>query len=49
VAAVLPGDDWQILVTEARPRPAIDGGGVDVTVHDAVTVARRRVGDAPSG
>ena len=49
VAEVLPTGDWEVLVTEARPRPTIDGEGGDVTVHDAVTVARRRVGDATPG
>ena len=44
VAAVLPGGDWDVLAAEARPRPAVDPEGRDVTVHDAVTVARRRVG-----
>jgi len=43
VAAVLSADDWEVLVTEARPRSASDAEGRDVTVHDAVTVARRRV------
>ena len=43
VAAVLPEDDWEVLVTEARPRSAVDAEGRDVTVHDAVTVALRRV------
>ena len=42
VAAVLPAEGWEVLVTEARPRPAVDAEGRDVTVHDAVTVARRR-------
>ena len=49
VAAVLDEADWEVLVTEARPRPAVDAEGRDVTVHDAVTVARRRVGsDTPA-
>ena len=33
---------WEILVSEARPRPATDPQGRAVTVHDAVLVARRR-------
>ena len=44
VADVLPGGDWEVLVTEARPRSAVDSEGREVTVHDAVTVARRRIG-----
>jgi thioredoxin reductase/SAM-dependent methyltransferase len=36
------GDEWEVLTTEARPRPAHDHDGVAVTVRDAVLVARRR-------
>jgi SAM-dependent methyltransferase len=49
VAAVLPKGDWEVLVAEARPRPTVDGEGREVTVHDAVTVARRRVGVTAAG
>ncbi len=35
------GDGWSVLAAEARPRPATDHDGTDVTVHDAVLRARR--------
>ena len=33
---------WDVLVAEARPRPAAVHEGHDITVHDAVLRARRR-------
>jgi hypothetical protein len=33
---------WEVLAAEARPRAATDPDGRDVTIHDAVLVARRR-------
>ena len=35
-------DGWEIVVAEARPRPAHVHEGEDITVHDAVVRARRR-------
>jgi SAM-dependent methyltransferase len=35
-------DGWDVLVAEARPRPAHVHEGEDITVHDAVLRARRR-------
>jgi SAM-dependent methyltransferase len=35
-------DGWDVLVAEARPRPAAVHEGHDITVHDAVLRARRR-------
>ncbi|MFE0593922.1 FAD-dependent oxidoreductase [Micromonospora echinospora] len=32
---------WQVRVAQTRPRSAVDPDGRDVTVHDAVLVARR--------
>jgi hypothetical protein len=43
VAADLDPAAWEILTTEARPRTAVDPDGNDITIHDAVLVARRRV------
>ncbi len=42
VATTLPADGWEVLVAEARPRPATHPDGHPVTIHDAVTKARRR-------
>jgi SAM-dependent methyltransferase len=42
VAASLDADAWEVLVAEARPRPAAVHEGHDITVHDAVLRARRR-------
>jgi SAM-dependent methyltransferase len=42
VAASLDADEWEVLVAEARPRPAAVHEGHDITVHDAVLRARRR-------
>jgi 2-polyprenyl-3-methyl-5-hydroxy-6-metoxy-1,4-benzoquinol methylase len=41
VAASLDPAAWQVLAVEARPRAATDPDGRDVTIHDAVLVARR--------
>jgi SAM-dependent methyltransferase len=42
VAASLDPATWQVLAAEARPRAAVDPDGRDITIHDAVLVARRR-------
>jgi thioredoxin reductase/2-polyprenyl-3-methyl-5-hydroxy-6-metoxy-1,4-benzoquinol methylase len=42
VAASLDPGAWEVLVAEARPRPAHAHEGEVETVHDAVLVARRR-------
>ncbi|HLM03743.1 MAG TPA: methyltransferase domain-containing protein [Blastococcus sp.] len=42
VAAGLDPAHWEVLVAEARPRPAAEHEGHDITVHDAVLRARRR-------
>jgi thioredoxin reductase/SAM-dependent methyltransferase len=42
VASSLDPSGWQVLAAEARPRVAVDPDGRDITVHDAVLVARRR-------
>jgi thioredoxin reductase/SAM-dependent methyltransferase len=42
VAASLDPGDWDVVVAEARPRPAHAHEGDVETVHDAVLVARRR-------
>jgi SAM-dependent methyltransferase len=45
VAGLLNGS-WRVVVTDARPRPAIAPDGREATVHDAVLVAtRHRAGD----
>jgi SAM-dependent methyltransferase len=36
------GDEWDVLVAEARPRSAGDHEGAGITVRDAVLRARRR-------
>jgi 2-polyprenyl-3-methyl-5-hydroxy-6-metoxy-1,4-benzoquinol methylase len=41
LAANLPSDTWEVVVAEARPRPAIDPEGRSVTIHDAVLRAVR--------
>ncbi|MGC9669472.1 FAD-dependent oxidoreductase [Planosporangium sp. 12N6] len=33
---------WEVLAAEARPRTAVDPEGREITIHDAVLVARRR-------
>ena len=42
VAAALDPGAWEVVAAEARPRAAVDPDGRDITVHDAVLVARRR-------
>jgi hypothetical protein len=41
LAASLPPGEWEVVVTEARPRPAKVHEGQEITVHDAVLLARR--------
>src|SRR5688572_2311377 len=41
LAASLPPGEWEVHVTEARPRPAKVHEGQEITVHDAVLLARR--------
>ncbi|MEU8662718.1 bifunctional NAD(P)/FAD-dependent oxidoreductase/class I SAM-dependent methyltransferase [Actinoplanes philippinensis] len=41
IAALLPPDGWKIVTVEARPRPATDPEGREITIHDAVLVAQR--------
>jgi thioredoxin reductase/SAM-dependent methyltransferase len=42
LVASLDPDRWRIVAAETRPRQALDPEGRDVTIHDAVLVARRR-------
>ncbi|MDG4810452.1 NAD(P)/FAD-dependent oxidoreductase [Micromonospora sp. WMMD1120] len=42
VAADLDPTRWEVLAAEARPRTATDPDGGDITIHDAVLLARRR-------
>ena len=35
-------DEWEIQVSEARPRTAVDPDGREVTITDTVLKARRR-------
>jgi SAM-dependent methyltransferase len=42
VASSLDPAAWEILAAQERPREAADPDGHDVTIHDAVLVARRR-------
>ncbi|MFJ2031163.1 methyltransferase domain-containing protein [Streptosporangium sp. NPDC087985] len=42
VAHSLAPDQWDVLVTDTRPRPAGDPEGREVTIHDAILRARRR-------
>lgn len=41
LAADLPGEDWEILVTDRRERTVQDPDGHDTTIADAVLRARR--------
>jgi SAM-dependent methyltransferase len=43
VAAAIDPAVWEVVVAEARPRPAAVHEGHDITVHDAVLRARRRI------
>jgi thioredoxin reductase/SAM-dependent methyltransferase len=40
-AASLDLTEWDVLAAEARPRATVDPEGRDITIHDAVLVARR--------
>ncbi|GGO24131.1 methyltransferase [Microbispora rosea subsp. aerata] len=42
IAASLDPAEWEIAAAEARPRAAVDPEGREITIHDAVLVARRR-------
>jgi SAM-dependent methyltransferase len=42
VADSLDPDRWDIVVADARPRPASDPDGQEITIHDAVLRARKR-------
>ncbi|RZU75899.1 thioredoxin reductase [Micromonospora kangleipakensis] len=42
VASDLDPNVWQVCAAEARPRAAVDHDGRDITIHDAVLMARRR-------
>ncbi|MEU7590876.1 bifunctional NAD(P)/FAD-dependent oxidoreductase/class I SAM-dependent methyltransferase [Micromonospora sp. NPDC049230] len=42
VAATLDPSDWEVLAAESRPRPATNPDGEQITLHDAVLLARRR-------
>ncbi len=42
VASSLDPTAWEVLAAEARPRAAVDAEGRDITIHDAVLVARRQ-------
>jgi SAM-dependent methyltransferase len=42
IAAALDPSGWEVLVCEARPRPAEDPAGHPITVRDSVLRARRR-------
>ena len=42
IAASLDPTTWQVLAAEARPGATVDPEGRDITIHDAVLVARRR-------
>ena len=42
IADTLNPDEWDILVSDARPRSATDPDGRPATVHDAVLRAQRR-------
>ena len=42
LAAALDPHAWDVLVTDARPRPARDPQGREITIRDTVLVARRK-------
>ena len=42
VAATLDRQRWEVVVAAARPRPAVDPDGQEITIADAVLRARRR-------
>ncbi|GAA1635458.1 bifunctional NAD(P)/FAD-dependent oxidoreductase/class I SAM-dependent methyltransferase [Actinoplanes couchii] len=41
IAGLLTPGQWEIVTAEARPRPGRDPEGNEITMHDAVLVARR--------
>ncbi|MEE6263884.1 FAD-dependent oxidoreductase [Plantactinospora sonchi] len=41
VAATLDPTGWKVVAAEARPRATVDPEGREITIHDAVLVARR--------
>jgi hypothetical protein len=43
MAAALPPDEWDVLVTGSRPRTVDDPEGGRTAIHDAVGLARRRI------
>ena len=43
VATSLDPTAWKVLAAETRPRATADPDGHDITIHDTVLVARRRV------
>jgi SAM-dependent methyltransferase len=47
VVASLDPATWEVLVAEARPRPAHQHEGEHIQVHDAVVRARKRAGGIP--
>ncbi|NUW31910.1 NAD(P)/FAD-dependent oxidoreductase [Nonomuraea sp. SMC257] len=42
VASALDPAAWEVVTAETRPRAAVDPEGREITIHDAVMVARRR-------
>ncbi|HEU5155783.1 MAG TPA: FAD-dependent oxidoreductase [Streptosporangiaceae bacterium] len=42
IAAALDPAEWDAIIVDARPRTATDPDGRDITIRDAVLVARRR-------
>lgn len=42
IAGSLDGDEWDVQVTDTRPRLGVDRDGRQITIHDAVLRARRR-------
>jgi hypothetical protein len=42
IARSLDPAQWDILVADARPRPATDPEGHEVTIRDAILRARKR-------
>jgi hypothetical protein len=42
VASSLDPTAWEVLAADARPRATVDPDGHDITIDDAVLVARRR-------
>ncbi|MBT0772394.1 class I SAM-dependent methyltransferase [Kineosporia sp. J2-2] len=41
IAASLDLAGWEVITSDARPRPALDPGGREITIHDTVFRARR--------